>query len=151
MKITCSDVTPCGLIQVSRRFGRMNCLRVHCWNGRKAKKKHRKTSTILSRVTNNNWFWIWWFDLLTPSFTITLFITINYNNSQSIFGWTLLPWTPRTRSILFLVLRLTSDLRLDYLYSIEVDPQKTHPLLSNGYMRTTHKTTLPLLYLQRVA
>jgi hypothetical protein len=36
----------------------------------------------------------------------SLLITINYNNSQSISSRTLLPWLPRTRSILVLVLRL---------------------------------------------
>jgi hypothetical protein len=63
---------------------------------------------------NNNGFWAGWLDLLTPSCTIYL-ITINYNNSQSTFSRTLLPWLPRTRSILVLVLRLTSDLWLDNL------------------------------------
>jgi hypothetical protein len=38
----------------------------------------------------------------------SLIIIINYNNSQSIFSRTLLPWLPRTLSIPVLVLRLTS-------------------------------------------
>jgi hypothetical protein len=66
------------------------------------------SNNILSRVygsvTNNNggWIgsWVYW-HLLVQS----LVIAINYNNSQSIFSRTVLPWPPRTRSIL--VLRLT--------------------------------------------
>jgi hypothetical protein len=55
-------------------------------------------------------------DFLTP-YLQSLLITINYNGSQSIFSRSLLPWLPRTRSILLLVLRLPSDLRLDYLHT----------------------------------
>jgi hypothetical protein len=40
----------------------------------------------------------------------SLLITISYKNLHSIFSRTPLPWLPRTRSILILVLRL------DYLY-----------------------------------
>jgi hypothetical protein len=63
--------------------------------------------------------WIYWQLLLQ-----LLIITISYKNSQIIFSRILLPWLPRTRSILILVLRLTSDLRLDYLYSLETDHRK---------------------------
>jgi hypothetical protein len=45
--------------------------------------------------------WIYWLLLLQSPL-----ITINYHNSQSIFSRTLLPWLPRTRSILLLVLHL---------------------------------------------
>jgi hypothetical protein len=53
-------------------------------------------------------------DLLTLLLQ-SLLIAINYNNSQSIFSRTLLPWLPKTCSIPILVLRLTSDLRLYHL------------------------------------
>jgi hypothetical protein len=43
-------------------------------------------------VTNNNGFWIGWFDLLTPSFTITL------NHNQ--FAAARNQWLPKTRLIL---------------------------------------------------
>jgi hypothetical protein len=46
---------------------------------------------------------IGWLNLLTPSLQ-SLVITISYNNSQSVFSRTLLPWPPRTRSILILSL-----------------------------------------------
>jgi hypothetical protein len=47
--------------------------------------------------------WIGWLDLLTPSLQSVL-ITIIYNNWQSIFSRTLLPWPPRSRSILVLLI-----------------------------------------------
>jgi hypothetical protein len=56
--------------------------------------------------------WIYW-QLLLQSFVIT----INYNNSQSIFSRTLLPWMSRTRPILVLILRLTDWLRCTLFYS----------------------------------
>jgi hypothetical protein len=55
-------------------------------------------------------------------FIDTFITTVNYKNSQSIFSRTLLPWLPRTRPVL--VLWLTPDLRLDYLYSLEADHRK---------------------------
>jgi hypothetical protein len=58
-------------------------------------------------MTNNDGFWIGCLDLFIPSSTISLLITISYENSQSIFSRSLLPWSPRTRSILF-VLWLTA-------------------------------------------
>jgi hypothetical protein len=65
---------------------------------------------ILSRVygclTNNNGSWIGWLGILKASFTII--ITINYENSQSIFSRTLLLWLPRTRSILVFFLRYST-------------------------------------------
>jgi hypothetical protein len=62
--------------------------------------------------------WIYWRLPLQ-----SLVITINYNKSQSIFSRTLLPWLPRTRSILVLVLQMASDLQLDYLY---IFSRRTH-------------------------
>lgn len=76
-------------------------------------------------------YWIYW------HLVQSLLITLSYNNSQSIFSQTLLSGLPRTRPIL--ILWLTSDLRLQYLHNLKVD------------MRTTYKTLLPLLYLQRTA
>jgi hypothetical protein len=52
----------------------------------------------------------------------SLVITINYNNSQSIFSRTLLPWLPRTRSFLVLVLRLT----LIYDWTIYIVSRRIH-------------------------
>jgi hypothetical protein len=51
--------------------------------------------------------WIYW-----HLFVQSLVITIKYNNSQSIFSRTLLPWLPRTRSILVLVLRMTAQIKV---------------------------------------
>jgi hypothetical protein len=48
--------------------------------------------------------WIYWHILLH-----SLVNTVSYNNSQSVFSRTLVPWLPRTRSILILVLRLTAE------------------------------------------
>jgi hypothetical protein len=47
--------------------------------------------------------WIYW------HLVQSRLITIRYKNSQSNFSRALLPWLPRTRSILVLVLRLTSE------------------------------------------
>jgi hypothetical protein len=70
-------------------------------------------SWVYGSMTNNNGFWIGWLDLFTPSCTVTH--NDKYNSSQSIFNRTLLPWFPRTRSILVLVLWLASDLWLTYI------------------------------------
>jgi hypothetical protein len=64
-------------------------------------------------------------DLLAPYFTMTL-ITINYNNSQSIFSRTLLSWLPRTRSILFLILRLTQIWFLIRFCTTYILSRRTH-------------------------
>jgi hypothetical protein len=53
----------------------------------------------------------------------SLVITINYNISQSLFGRNLLPWLPRTRSILVFVLRLTSECESEYESHIMTDGQ----------------------------
>jgi hypothetical protein len=47
--------------------------------------------------------WIYWQFLLQ-----SIVIIVIYKNSQSIFSRTILPWLSRARSILFLVLQLTS-------------------------------------------
>jgi hypothetical protein len=93
--------------------------------------KHDTRKIILSgvygSVTNLNGFWIEWLNFLTL-LVQSFLITMNYNNSKSIFSRTLLPSLPWTRLILILilvlvlVLRLTSDLRLNFLYSLEADP-----------------------------
>jgi hypothetical protein len=62
-------------------------------------------SRVYGSVTNNSGFWIGWLYLLTPSLQ-SLVIAINYNNLNSIFSRTRLPWLPRTCSILVLVVRL---------------------------------------------
>jgi hypothetical protein len=107
------------------------------------------SSRVYGCVTNNNRIWSGWSDVLTPSFTIALLIKINYNNSQAIFSRTLLPWLPRTRSILVLVLRMTSDLRLDYLYCLKADPQKTQQLPSNIYAKHTENTSTIIVFTAR--
>jgi hypothetical protein len=56
--------------------------------------------------------WIYW-HLLLQSVVITVSY---YKNSQSIFSRTLLPWLPRTRSILVLVLRPTSESESELVY-----------------------------------
>jgi hypothetical protein len=64
--------------------------------------------TCLLTPEYNNGFWIGWFDLLTPSCTISL----NHNQLQEFainLTRNLLPWLQRTRPVLVLVLRLTSE------------------------------------------
>jgi hypothetical protein len=46
------------------------------------------------------------FEFIDTFFVQSLLITINYNNSQSIFSRTLPPWLPRTRPIRVSALRL---------------------------------------------
>jgi hypothetical protein len=93
-----------GLIFWSRNLSELYCHVIYAW------------------VTNNDVLWIGWLDLLVPSFTISL----NYNKLKelTIFCRTLLPRLQRTRSTLVLVLRLTSDLQVDYLYSLGADPSR---------------------------
>jgi hypothetical protein len=50
-------------------------------------------------------FWIGWLHLLTPPIQ-SLWITVSYNNSQSVFSQTLLPPLPRTCPILIHLLAL---------------------------------------------
>jgi hypothetical protein len=61
-------------------------------------------SRVYVSVTNSNRFWIVQLDLLTASFTVT------HNHNQlkelTVFSQTLLPWLPRTCSILILILWL---------------------------------------------
>jgi hypothetical protein len=56
-------------------------------------------------------------------FVQSLLTTINYNNWQSISSRTLLPWLPRSRSILVLVLRLTSEWVSESVSYITTDGQ----------------------------
>jgi hypothetical protein len=90
-------------------------------------------SRVYGSVTNNNGFWIGWLDLMTASFTITRNrdqlqeLTINLQpNSSSLTDED----SPHSLSLLF-------DSVLYYLYGLKANPYKTHPLPSNGYMRTT--------------
>jgi hypothetical protein len=57
----------------------------------------------------------------------SLVITINYNNSQQIFSWTLLPWLPRTPSI---------PTGLPLLLASNVLPKTTY----NHFTRTPRET-----------
>jgi hypothetical protein len=59
----------------------------------------------------------------------------NLAYSQSITSRTPLPWLPRTRSILVLVLQL------DYLYSLEAEPQKTSVAQQWTYANHTENTS----------
>jgi hypothetical protein len=64
----------------------------------------------------------------------SLVITISYKNSQSIFSRTLLPWLPKTRSILVLALRLPPTELRWLLYPLGTDhAQKTQ--LFYSYVR----------------
>jgi hypothetical protein len=69
---------------------------------------------VCSCVTNNNRFWTGWLDLLTS--VHSLLIWVNYNNSQSIFSRTLLPWLSMTLSNLVLVLSDLIKLKLKLCY-----------------------------------
>jgi hypothetical protein len=84
-------------------------------------------SRVYGSVTNHNGFWIGFIDTF---FVHSLLITINYKDSHSIFSRTLLPWLPRTRSILILILRL-SPLYFVVLCSV---------LFYNSSARTPRKT-----------
>jgi hypothetical protein len=91
---------------------------------------HRSLFMLLSyvrgSVTNNIGFWIWWLDLLTPSFTISL--NHNYNNSQSIFCRGLAPFS----FFLIPLLRLTTlsvVLRCTPFYSKTLDSRSSTTIL----------------------
>jgi hypothetical protein len=94
------------------------------WTWRWTSSLHK--TKILSRVrgsvsiiTGSGLYdWIYW-QLLLQSFVITT----NYKNSKSIFSLTLLPWLPRTRSFLVLVLRLSHSV-LYHLHSLEAGHRK---------------------------
>jgi hypothetical protein len=66
---------------------------------------------VRSSVTNNNWFWIGWLDLLTPSFTISL----NHNQLEQLT----INLLPRTRSILILLFRFSHKFWTELRNSLE--------------------------------
>jgi hypothetical protein len=92
---------------------------------------------VRGSVTNSNGFWIGWFDLLTPSFTISL----NYNQLQQL---TIEDCLPSLHSLLDYECLLSycdwlgSDLRIGHFYSFRC-PMVNTPQLNTQSNSTTEQ------------
>jgi hypothetical protein len=95
-------------------------------------------SWVYGSVTNNNGFWIGWFDLLTPSFIVILNhnqFTVTHNTSSAQF-WSDLFWSEPRQSSLLVCLLLSSPsfcllLRLTW-FTVIYERLSTYDRLTSG-------------------
>jgi hypothetical protein len=78
-------------------------------------------SWVYGSMTDNKEVLDWMIGFIDTSLYGLSYITINYKNSQSIFSRSLVPWLPRTRPILILVLRLSPTELRRLLYPLGTD------------------------------